>query len=180
MNRWNLYYGNTCIHKTASLYWSSPLNAGLAICVSDCCLHGVPVCFQLVWSLPGPSCGCMAAVEDSSPGTPSSTLGTLVATGNNANGLPSHPASMVAVENASPEVIHVMSVTSAATAGTNSLSQQVVNLPGLPSALSQIPGALSQMSSPQGVHTITISAGNLSFPVTLAANPVLQVGLQTC
>jgi hypothetical protein len=67
--------------------------------------------------------------------------------------------SMVAVENSSPEVIHVVSMSNAQT-GTTPSHSHMVSLPNL--------------QAQQNVQTITISAGNMTFPVTLAATPIVH------
>ena len=61
----------------------------------------------------------------------------------------SDQSSVVAVENSSPEVIHVVSVTSSPPTQTTGSAPQVVTLSGLPGG------------------SITISGGSLTFPVTI-------------
>ena len=63
-----------------------------------------------------------------------------------------HPA-MIAIENSSPEVIHVVNVPNSMTTPNN--VSQIVTMPA---------GAAAQ----PGVQTITLSAGNFTFPISVA------------
>ena len=97
---------------------------------------------------------------------------------NNGISLDSSTDHMVAIENSVPEVIHVMNVTSSPSGSSStvtgaSAASSALNLSSLSaSSLAQL--QQQQASNQSGIHTITISAGNLTFPVTLATNPVLQ------
>ena len=63
-----------------------------------------------------------------------------------------HPA-MIAIENSSPEVIHVVNV-------PNSMAT--------PNNMSQIVTMAAGSAGQPGVQTITLSAGNFTFPISVA------------
>lgn len=67
--------------------------------------------------------------------------------------MPDGQPAMVAVENSSPEIIHVVNVSNAMTT-PNSVTSQIVTMAGQPTQ--------------PGVQTITLSAGNFSFPISVA------------
>ena len=74
--------------------------------------------------------------------------------------MPDGQPAMVAVENSSPEVIHVVNVSNAMTT-PNSVTSQMVTMAGQPTQ--------------PGVQTITLSAGNFSFPISVATPLVRSV-----
>ena len=73
---------------------------------------------------------------------------------------------IVAIENSSPEIIHVMNTSSPNARSLAGLTQHMVTLPSLGSSGHQ-------------VQTITINAGGLSFPVALPAAQAQMVSVHT-
>ena len=70
---------------------------------------------------------------------------------------------IVAIENSSPEIIHVMNTSSpGVTTLASGISPHIVNLPNLGTSGHQ-------------VQTITINAGGLSFPVAVPASQAHMV-----
>ena len=71
---------------------------------------------------------------------------------------------VVAIENSSPEVIHVVNVSSATALTPGIAAPHVVTLAGLPGN-----------ANPHGIQTLTIAAANqLGFPVTLSGTPLVS------
>ena len=74
--------------------------------------------------------------------------------------------SVIAVENSSPEVIHVMSMASGSSAN---FAPQIYTIPSLQGT------QILTSASASGLQTFTLNAGNLSFPVTLPLQHMVSI-----
>ena len=87
---------------------------------------------------------------------------------------PSTSSDVIAVERASPEVFHVVSAPRGAGGNPDVSGGPAATTMALPAGLSATGGGGGGGGN---VQTITISAGNLTFPVTIGGQSMVRQGL---